>query len=197
MSELKDRIRKIRKIFKLTQKDFGELIGTTQNSIGNYETGHRSPSAAAINNICKTFNVNEKWLRTGEGKIFSEISPAIEADYYIRYLVETGDFIAQRVIASILKAYVNLDENGKEVVRLTVKDLVETLKKNEQKEEKLNTPNKEKPSANKLKYSKSYSIPYGFLFKFSEEPFDDAEPTEFDTESDTESNENNTKTEEN
>ena len=67
---LKDRIRTIRKAQNLTQKDFAARIGTTQNVLANYETGRRNPSASVINNICKTFRVNETWLRTGQGEIF-------------------------------------------------------------------------------------------------------------------------------
>lgn len=70
MMEMKDRIKKIRKELDLTQQEFAEKIGTTANVLTNYETGRRNPSASVINNICKTFNVNEEWLRTGEGEMF-------------------------------------------------------------------------------------------------------------------------------
>lgn len=62
---LGDRIKKVRRSLDLTQREFAEQIGTTQNTIANYEIGHRNPSAAAFNNICKTFNVSEEWLRNG------------------------------------------------------------------------------------------------------------------------------------
>lgn len=64
-----ERIKKVRKALDLTQQEFGEKIGSTQNAIGNYETGHRNPSSSVINNICKTFDISEKWLRTGEGEM--------------------------------------------------------------------------------------------------------------------------------
>lgn len=67
--EMKDRIKKIRKELDLTQQGFAEKIGTTANVLTNYETGRRNPSASVINNICKTFDVNETWLRTGEGEM--------------------------------------------------------------------------------------------------------------------------------
>lgn len=67
---LGNRIKKLRRTLDLTQQAFGERIGTTQNNIASYETGRREPSAAALNNICKTFNANEEWLRTGEGEMF-------------------------------------------------------------------------------------------------------------------------------
>lgn len=71
---MNDRIKKIRKSLDLTQQAFAEKIGTTANVLTNYERGRRNPSASVINNICKTFNVNEEWLRTGQGEMFIEIS---------------------------------------------------------------------------------------------------------------------------
>lgn len=67
---LGERIKKVRKNLDLTQQKFADQIGTTQNNIASYEIGRREPSAAAVNNICKTFNVSEAWLRTGEGEMF-------------------------------------------------------------------------------------------------------------------------------
>lgn len=67
---LGERIKKMRKGLNLTQQEFASQIGTTQNVLANYETGRRNPSAAALNNICKTFNVSEDWLRTGGGEMF-------------------------------------------------------------------------------------------------------------------------------
>lgn len=71
-----ERIKKVRRDLDLTQQEFGAKIGTTQNAIGNYEIGHRNPSNSVINNICKTFNVSEEWIRTGEGEKFNPTSSA-------------------------------------------------------------------------------------------------------------------------
>ncbi len=60
----------MRKTLDLTQQEFAKRIGTTANVLTNYETGRRNPSSSVVNNICKTFNVNEEWLRTGEGEMF-------------------------------------------------------------------------------------------------------------------------------
>lgn len=65
---LGERIKKVRKDLDLTQQKFAAEIGTTANVLTNYETGRRNPSAAALNNICKTFGISEEWLRTGEGE---------------------------------------------------------------------------------------------------------------------------------
>ena len=71
---MNDRIKLIRKNSGLTQTEFGERIGIKQNTIATYEMGKVTPSDVAVNNICKEFNVNEKWLRTGEGEPYIEIS---------------------------------------------------------------------------------------------------------------------------
>lgn len=76
---MKDRIRKVRKALDLTQRGFAERIGMKSNTIATYEMGRAIPSDAAINNICKEFNINETWLRTGEGEMFVP-APTSELD---------------------------------------------------------------------------------------------------------------------
>lgn len=71
---MQDRIKEIRKHHKLTQAEFGERLGVKGNTITGYETGIRSPSDAVIVSICREFNVNEIWLRTGIGEPFAPIS---------------------------------------------------------------------------------------------------------------------------
>lgn len=70
--QLKGRIKAVRKVNKMTQIEFGQKIGIKGNTVTNYETGLRNPSDAIIKSICREFNVNEHWLRTGEGEMFSE-----------------------------------------------------------------------------------------------------------------------------
>ena len=64
---MNERIRKVRKHFKLTQTEFGKKIGVAGNTVTNYESGNREPSNAVITSICREFGINEVWLRTGEG----------------------------------------------------------------------------------------------------------------------------------
>lgn len=71
---MKNRIKQIRKEYGLTQVEFGERIGVKGNTVTNYETGLRNPTDAVILSICREFNVNEEWLRTGKGEMFIEKS---------------------------------------------------------------------------------------------------------------------------
>lgn len=67
---MKNRIRKIRSELDLTQQAFAEKIGIKRNTIANYETGRNEPVDSVISLICREFNVNESWLRYGEGEMF-------------------------------------------------------------------------------------------------------------------------------
>lgn len=66
-----ERIKEIRKALNLNQVDFAEKIGLSQSSLGMIEVGKRTFSEKHIKLICTTFNVNENWLRTGDGNMFS------------------------------------------------------------------------------------------------------------------------------
>lgn len=68
------RLKDLRSALKLTQQAFADILNIPRNNIAGYETGKRCPSDAVISLICKSFNVNEEWLRFGEGEMFCELS---------------------------------------------------------------------------------------------------------------------------
>lgn len=73
-----ERIKELRKALGLNQADFGNRIGLKQGSIAGYEIGARTPLDAVITSICREFNVNETWLRTGEGDMFNEDDTGVD-----------------------------------------------------------------------------------------------------------------------
>ena len=68
---MKERLKELRKSLNLTQQKFANKIGMKQNTIAQYEMGRTIPSNAIIFSICREFNVNETWLKTGEGNMFN------------------------------------------------------------------------------------------------------------------------------
>lgn len=76
---MKDRIRKLRKTLDLTQQEFADKIGVKRNTVAQYETGRNEPTATVLSLICREFNVNEEWLRTGSGEMF-KASPSSALD---------------------------------------------------------------------------------------------------------------------
>lgn len=106
---MRDRIKKLRKALDLTQSDFAARIGSTQNNIANYETGRRSPSAAALNNICKEFSVNEEWLRTGNGEMF-KAAPSCALDMLAdTYHLEHSEYI-------LIEKFVNMKSESRRII---------------------------------------------------------------------------------
>ncbi|EGT4186800.1 TPA: helix-turn-helix domain-containing protein [Clostridioides difficile] len=69
---MNNRIRQLRELKKLTQVDFGEVLGMTKNEIYNLESGRTKIKEKDIKLIISTFKVSETWLREGKGEIFKK-----------------------------------------------------------------------------------------------------------------------------
>ncbi len=70
---MNDRIKKIRKELDLTQQKMADTLGVKRNTVAQWELGINSLTDQVIMAICREFNVNEEWLRTGNGEMFNEI----------------------------------------------------------------------------------------------------------------------------
>ena len=93
MSKVNERIKKLRKSLGLTQQEFSDRIKVKRNTVATYEMGRSMPSDAAISLICREFNVNETWLRTGEGDMFKPVNRDQEiADFMADVLKGEPDF---------------------------------------------------------------------------------------------------------
>lgn len=105
---MKDRIKEVRRALRLTQAEFGEKVGVKGNTIGNYEIGLRSPSEAVIFSICREFDVNEDWLRTGQGEMFRQLSRSeIISDFMVDLLKEEDDSFRRRLIEALADLDIN------------------------------------------------------------------------------------------
>lgn len=71
---MNERIKSIRLDLGLTQAEFGERLCLSQNYVWMVEKGDRFPSDRTVADICRVFNVNEDWLRTGEGEKYIRFS---------------------------------------------------------------------------------------------------------------------------
>ena len=68
------RLKELRKALNLTQQEMADRLGIKRNTLANYEIGRNEPIDAVLLLIVKEFNVNEDWLRTGEGEMFKPLS---------------------------------------------------------------------------------------------------------------------------
>lgn len=115
------RIRELRKVLEMTQNDFAIRIGLTQNTITKYETGLRSPSNQIVISICREFNVNEDWLRTGKGDMFNPMSEDEELDLYIGRISGSQDKFKKNLLKTLCK----LSEDEWNVLKKIISEMKE------------------------------------------------------------------------
>jgi transcriptional regulator with XRE-family HTH domain len=75
METIGSRIRAVRKHLKKTQTEFAESLGLNHAIVSIWELDRIEIAEKNIKAICYTFKVNDKWLRTGQGKMFIEEYP--------------------------------------------------------------------------------------------------------------------------
>lgn len=107
---INDRIREIRNTLKLTQKQFGQRLAIAQSYLTNIETGKREVTEKILKLICLQFNVNETWLRTGNGEMFVEDDNTLLAQLSKQYNLD--DFSRRFV-----ETYIKLSEAQRKAVK--------------------------------------------------------------------------------
>lgn len=127
--EIFERISILRKTVKLSQDKFGEKLGVSRDVINNIEHNRLSrpeQKEPLYRLICQEFNVNEAWLRTGDGEMFQELPPENEVAAAISNVLEDMDCensIYTLVKEALLK-YERLDSKSKKVLEDYVDDVV-------------------------------------------------------------------------
>jgi len=69
---VKDRIKEIRTTIGLTQAKFAARIAISTSYISEIENGIKEVNERTILLIIAEYNVNETWLRTGQGAMFKD-----------------------------------------------------------------------------------------------------------------------------
>lgn len=102
-----ERLKLIRKHFHLSQESFADRLGIKRSAISNYEIGRNVPIDAVVSLICREFNVNETWLRTGVGEMFDQKQESIVDRL-------CSELHASDLEAKIIRAYFRLDPKIRE-----------------------------------------------------------------------------------
>lgn len=118
---MNERLKLLRKKLNMSQRDFSKRINVGASTLAMFETGQRELKSIHISAICREFNVNEHWLRTGEGTMFNETPPDDELSRYLGQLLKPDHKNA--FIKKIILTYMRLDDDGKKIIR----DFAESL----------------------------------------------------------------------
>lgn len=117
---MKDRLKKLRKTLGLTQQEFADRIGINRGNVATYETREGNPGASVITLICREFNVNETWLRTGEGEMFNKTLDSIVDQL-------ATEFGLDGFLQSVVSEYLKLDKKQRNTVQNFIFNIVSEI----------------------------------------------------------------------
>lgn len=102
---MNQRVKEVRKALGLSGEKFGEPIGVTKTAISLLESGKNNITDQMVKSICLAYNVNETWLRTGEGQMFNQEDEFL---FDIKKQYKLNDFQVD-----LIKTYLELDDKDK------------------------------------------------------------------------------------
>jgi transcriptional regulator with XRE-family HTH domain len=84
MSAINERIRVVRKHFKLSQAEFASKIYIHKGFLSALELGDKRVTGRVCKLVAVTFGINEEWLHNGTGEMIADENP----DYEIQEIVD-------------------------------------------------------------------------------------------------------------
>lgn len=125
---MNERIKQIRIDAGKTQAKFADSLGVSLSNIKSYELGLRNPSDAFIKLLCRTFNVNETWLLTGEGEMHSPETKQQKVAAITAAIFEDDNEFR----SALIDAIVALDESQLNVLKEIADKMYENYKNNKE-----------------------------------------------------------------
>ncbi|HHV09386.1 MAG TPA: helix-turn-helix domain-containing protein [Clostridiales bacterium] len=94
----------------MSQEAFAKRLGVTGASISKIESGQRKLTGQMILLICREFNINETWLRYGEGEMYKSMFPSEISQLLSNYNLDELD-------TKIIGEYLLLDPSQRKVIK--------------------------------------------------------------------------------
>ena len=128
---MNERLKKLRKTLDLTQQKFADRLGVKRNTVGQWECGINAITDQVVFSICREFDVNEEWLRTGEGEMFEQMSEQQKLLKYTGMLLKDKDSAIVNAIQSFIVTYEQLDDTSKATLEKIAQQFIDNLKKSQ------------------------------------------------------------------
>ena len=112
-----DRIIKVRSESKESQEKFAAKLGLSRNFINQVENKKKNVSDRTISDICREYNINEEWLRTGNGDMTIPISKDKEISRMLATVLKSDENDFKRRLISALS---RLDDDGWEQLEILI-----------------------------------------------------------------------------
>lgn len=121
-----ERIRAIITAKGIKKTEFAQKLNVSQAYVSQLCSGTKNPSDRTISDICREFDVNETWLRTGQGEMFIPTTRSQEiAEFVGDILKGEEDNFKRRFVAMLAR----LNESEWEFIEQKALELFEATKK--------------------------------------------------------------------
>lgn len=117
---MNERLKKLRKALDLTQQQLAEHLGVKRNTVAQWELGINAITEQVITSICREFDVNKEWLRTGEGEMFVIRSNEEELAAFFGDILNDGSSFKKRFISALAA----LDTEDWEVIEKFINSII-------------------------------------------------------------------------
>lgn len=128
---MNERLKKLRKTLDLTQQKFADRLGVKRNTVGQWECGINAITDQVVFSICREFDVNEEWLRTGEGEMFEQMTEQQKLLKYTGMLLKDKDSAIVNAIQSFIVTYEQLDDTSKATLEKIAQQFIDNSKKSQ------------------------------------------------------------------
>lgn len=128
---MNERVKKLRKTLDLTQQKFADRLGVKRNTVAQWELGINALTDQVVNSICREFDANEDWLRTGEGEMFEPLTEQQKIMKYTGLLLRDKDSAIANAIQTLIVTYEQLDDASKATLEKIALQYIDNLKKSQ------------------------------------------------------------------
>ncbi len=105
------RLKQLRLALHLSQENLGTALGITRSGVSSIESGSRKLSEKHIKLLLAAYpNINENWLRTGEGNMFQDNDKSILGELTTKFHLDNLDI-------KILESYLKLPSEQRAVIK--------------------------------------------------------------------------------
>ena len=102
-----ERIDALIKALGMNQTKFADRINVSRSFVSQMCIGVKTPADRTISDICREFDVNEEWLRTGVGEMFIKKSREEEIAAFVGDILKGEPDFRRRVISALAKMSVD------------------------------------------------------------------------------------------
>lgn len=115
---MNENLKELRVKLGLSQKEFAEKLLVSDATISRLEKGERKLTDRFIFQICEVFNVNEDWLRNGNGEMFKNIDDVELAAMMGKTFSSNDEFLKK-----VFLTFAELTDDEREVIQKVIDKL--------------------------------------------------------------------------